>query len=48
MKKKISITVDEDLIEWAKKQVETKRYRSLSHIFEYALEELREKMMKET
>lgn len=42
----VSATIRRDLIEWAKKQVESGKYRSISHILEYALLQL--KKMEET
>ncbi len=42
MRRNISATIDNDLIEWAKKQVETGRFRSISHVLEYALKRLKE------
>ena len=41
-KKRVSITIDEETLEWAKKMVETRRYRNLSHLFEYAVLKLKE------
>ncbi len=41
-KKPISATIDEELIEWIKKEVEDKRkYRNKSHLIEIALESLK-------
>ena len=45
-RKNISATIEEDLIEWAKKQVKTGRFRSLSHVIEYALRQLKEALEK--
>ena len=43
MKKPISATIDEDLIEWLNAQTSDKaRYRNKSHVIEVALESLRE------
>ena len=41
MKKKVSVSIDEDLLSWAYQQVENKRFASLSHAVDYALNELR-------
>ena len=39
MKKPISATIDEDLIDWIKKEVnDNKKYRNKSHLIEVALE----------
>ena len=43
VRRKISVTIDEELLEWARKQVESKRFRSISHVIEYALTKLKEK-----
>ncbi len=40
-KKTISISIDEDLLQWIDKQVKTKRFAHRSHAFEYAIEQLR-------
>ena len=42
MKKSISATIDEDLIDWIEKEVsDNKRYRNKSHIIESAIEILK-------
>jgi len=41
-RRNVSATIREDLIEWARKQVETGRFRSISHVIEYALLKLKE------
>ena len=42
MKKPISATIDEDLIDWIEKEVSDKRrYRNKSHLIEVALEMLK-------
>ena len=42
MKKPISATIDEKLIDWIKKEVkDTKRYRNKSHLIEVALEAMK-------
>ena len=43
MKKPISATIDQELIEWIKSEVkDKKRYRNKSHLIEIALERLKE------
>jgi len=43
MKKPISATIDQELIEWIKSEVkDKKRYRNKSHLIEIALEKLKE------
>ena len=37
----VSITIDQDLIDWVKGEVGEKRFSSLSHAVEYALHRLR-------
>ena len=47
MKKPISATIDEDLIEWIKSQTADKtKYRNKSHVIEVALEILRRESKK--
>ena len=42
MKKPISATIDEDLIDWIEKEVkDNKKYRNKSHLIESALEMLK-------
>ncbi len=42
MKKSISATIDEDLIDWIEKEVsDNKRYRNKSHLIESAIEILK-------
>ena len=42
MKKPISATIDEDLINWIEKEiVGTKKYRNKSHLIEVAIEMLK-------
>jgi|TARA_B100002003_G_C14077073_1_gene518153 Arc/MetJ-type ribon-helix-helix transcriptional regulator len=44
MKKPISATLDEDLVEWLDKKIsDKKKYRNRSHLIEIALEEMRRK-----
>lgn len=39
---KVTATVDNELIEWIDREVETKRFRNRSHAIEYALAKLKE------
>ena len=42
MKKPISATIDEDLINWIEKEVnDSRKYRNKSHLIEFALELLK-------
>lgn len=42
MKKPISATIDEELINWIEKEIEdTKKYRNKSHLIEVAIEMLK-------
>jgi Arc/MetJ-type ribon-helix-helix transcriptional regulator len=42
MKRPISATIDEDLIEWIEQQLgDRKKYRNKSHLIEIALDSLR-------
>ena len=42
MKKPISATIDEDLINWVEKEVnDTRKYRNKSHLIEVAIEMLK-------
>ena len=41
-KVKTSIALDEDLIKWIDKMVETKRFANRTHAIEYALKRLQE------
>jgi len=43
MKKKISVSIDSDLLEWAENEVKKKRFASLSHALNFALNELKQK-----
>ena len=48
MKKPISATIEEDLIEWISKEIEQSNlYRNKSHLIEAALELLRQKIEKD-
>lgn len=43
MKKvKISVAIDEELLEWAREQVRMMKFRSVSHVLDYALLKLKE------
>jgi len=42
-KKKTSIALDEELLKWIDKQVESKRFANRTHAIEYALQKLKEK-----
>jgi Arc/MetJ-type ribon-helix-helix transcriptional regulator len=45
MKKPISATIDESLIEWIEKEIiDNKRYRNKSHLIETALEMLKKEI----
>ena len=39
---KTSVALDEDLLSWIDKMVETKRFANRTHAIEYALQKLRE------
>ena len=40
-KKKTSISLDEDLLKWINGKIREKRFASVTHAIEYALEKLR-------
>ncbi|MGC8693534.1 MAG: ribbon-helix-helix domain-containing protein [Thermoplasmata archaeon] len=43
MKKlKVSVSVDEDLLEWVQEEIEKKRFASVSHAINFALHRLKE------
>lgn len=47
MKKPISATIEQDLINWIEKEVnDNKKYRNKSHLIEYALEMLKKEARK--
>ena len=47
MKKPVSATIDEELIEWIEQELSEKRiYRNKSHLIETALELLKDKSRK--
>ena len=41
-KRKISITIDDDLAEWIEKEIRKNRFASFSHAAVYALRKLKE------
>ena len=41
-KRKTSVTIDEDLLDWIDKEMAQKRFASRSHAFEYAIMRLKE------
>ena len=43
MKKKISVAIDEDLLEWIQSGIQKKRFASTSHAVNYALNEMRKR-----
>jgi Arc/MetJ-type ribon-helix-helix transcriptional regulator len=43
MKKKISVEVDEELLEWIRSGIEKKRFASTSHAVNYALNEMKKR-----
>ena len=46
MKKKISVSIDEDLLGWVNDEVEKKKFASVSHAINLSLSELRKSMNK--
>ncbi len=46
MKKKVSVSIDEDLLSWVHSEIENKRFSSLSHAVDYALNELKKSSRK--
>jgi len=40
-KKKTSVTLEEDTLKWIRKKIEEKRFRSVSHTVEFAIEKLK-------
>ncbi len=42
-KRKVTITVDEEIIRWIEKEIARKRFASISHAVEYAVTRLMEK-----
>jgi len=47
VKKRLQVTVREDIVEWIDQQIETLRFASRSHAIEYALLKLMKKEKKE-
>ncbi|MCL4345810.1 MAG: ribbon-helix-helix domain-containing protein [Candidatus Thermoplasmatota archaeon] len=41
MKKKVSVSLDEEVLAWAEEEVKKKRFASLSHAVNFALNELK-------
>jgi Arc/MetJ-type ribon-helix-helix transcriptional regulator len=41
MKRKISVSIDDDLLKWAESEIKKKRFASLSHALNLALNELK-------
>lgn len=46
-KKRLQVTVREDIVDWVDAQVEKVRFASRSHAIEYALLQLKEKTERE-
>ena len=42
VKKRVAVTIRDDLVDWLDKQVETMRFHNRSHGIEYALQKLKE------
>jgi len=42
-KKKTSVSLDEQLLSWIEKKMKEKKFASISHAIEYALEELKKR-----
>ena len=38
---KASVSLDEDLLEWINKKIKEKRFASVTHAVEYAIEQIR-------
>jgi Arc/MetJ-type ribon-helix-helix transcriptional regulator len=38
---KTSFSIDEETLKWIDEQVETKKFRSRSHVIDYAIEQLK-------
>ena len=45
-KKKTSVSLDDDLLAWIQSKIKTKKFSSVSHAIEYALEKLRREETK--
>jgi len=41
IKKKTSVSLDDDLLKWIRNKIKEKKFASVSHAVEYALEKLR-------
>jgi Arc/MetJ-type ribon-helix-helix transcriptional regulator len=39
---KVTATIDQELIDWIDKEVESRKYRNRSHAIEYAIAKLKE------
>ena len=46
-KRKLSITVDSELIKWIDEEIKKKRFSSRSHAFEFCVNHVKEKEKKE-
>ena len=46
MKKKVSVAIDESLLQWIHEQIQKKRFASVSHAVNYALNEIMERAEK--
>jgi Arc/MetJ-type ribon-helix-helix transcriptional regulator len=42
VKKRVAVTIREDLVDWLDKQIETMRFHNRSHGIEYALQKLKQ------
>jgi len=40
-KVKVSISIDQETLQWIDQQLETKKFRNRSHVIEYAIEQLK-------
>ena len=40
---KVTATIDNELVEWVDKEVESRRFRNRSHAIEYAIAKLKQK-----
>ena len=45
-KRKVSVTIDSDLLDWIEKQIKRNRFASISHACVYALRRLKEEEEK--
>ena len=46
VRRKIAVSIDQELVKWIDMQVESKRFRNRSHAVEWALAKLREEEKK--